>query len=315
MRALACVSGLIFVMAACSGGSDFGDDGGPDASTADGSGTNETDASSRDGGVESEESSASEGGDGDAGEVGDGDGEAIWTPPPTTTWHWQLTGTVSNEQSVEMVDLDLFDTPQATIDALRDQGIVVICYFSAGSHEDWRPDAMDFPTAGIGEPLDGWPGERWIDHRNLEVRSVMSARMQLAFDKSCDGVEPDNVDGYANVSGFELSAQDQLDYNLFLAYEAHGRGLSIGLKNDLEQVVELEPHFNWALNEECQAWNECDLLDPFIAAGKAVFHVEYVDTADAGPAAAEQVCPPALAKSFSSLVKTWELDAWGLACE
>jgi hypothetical protein len=222
---------------------------------------------------------------------------------------------VSATADVAMVDADLFDLPQGTIDGLNAEGVVVICYFSAGSHEDWRPDAGDFPTGAIGDPLDGWPGERWIDHRDPELRDVMVARLDLAAEKGCDGVEPDNVDGYANASGFDLSAADQLDYNLFLAYEAHGRGLSIGLKNDLDQVPELVEHFNWALNEECQSYNECDLLDPFLDAGKAVFHVEYVDTEGEGAAAAQSVCPPALAKGFSTLVKTWDLDAWGIACE
>jgi hypothetical protein len=168
--------------------------------------------------------------------------------------------------------------------------------------------------AAIGDPLDGWPGERWIDHRDATIREVMQARLDLAATKGCDGVEPDNVDGYANQSGFDLSGSDQLDYNMFLATEAHARGLSIGLKNDLEQVEDLLPHFDWALNEECQSWNECDMLDPFIDAGKAVFHVEYVDTPDEGPAAEVEVCPPALTKNFSTLVKTWDLDAWGIAC-
>lgn len=36
--------------------------------------------------------------------------------------------------------------------------------------------------------------------------------------------------------GFPLTANDQLDYNRFLAYEAHSRNLSVGLKNDLDQV-------------------------------------------------------------------------------
>lgn len=41
----------------------------------------------------------------------------------------------------------------------------------------------------------------------------MQARLDLAVQKGCDGVEPDNVDGYQNNSGFPLTAQDQLAYN------------------------------------------------------------------------------------------------------
>ena len=141
------------------------------------------------------------------------------------------------------------------------------------------------------------------------------ARLDDALRRGCDGVEPDNVDGYSNPNGVGLSASDQLDYNRFLADEAHARGLSIGLKNDLDQVEELEPWFDWALNEECLNWDECSLLRPFIDAGKAVFHVEYVDEQSAGPALAGEVCGVASISGFSTLIKTWDLDAWQIACE
>ncbi|MMZ65925.1 hypothetical protein D1872_283710 [compost metagenome] len=69
----------------------------------------------------------------------------------------------------------------------------------------------------------------------------MRARLDLAVQKGCDGVEPDNMDGYDNNTGFTLSADDQLAYNKFIANEARKRGLSVGLKNDLDQIIELEP--------------------------------------------------------------------------
>jgi endo-alpha-1,4-polygalactosaminidase (GH114 family) len=239
----------------------------------------------------------------------------VWCPAPGTGWQWQLSGALDTSVTAEMFDLDLFDVDAGSIADLRDQGRVVVCYFSAGSHEDWRPDAARFPAGAIGNPLDGWPGEHWLDIRDQAVRSVLAARLDLAVEKGCDGVEPDNVDGYANDSGFPLTADDQLDFNRWLAVAAHDRGLSVGLKNDLEQVPELLPHFDWALNEECMAYDECDLLAPFIEAGKAVFHVEYVDDPGQGPGLAAQVCPDALARSFSTLIKGWDLDAWRIVCE
>ncbi len=58
----------------------------------------------------------------------------------------------------------------------------------------------------------------------------MLRRLDLAVTKGCDGVEPDNMDGYANDSGFPLTAEDQLTFNRFIANEAHRRGLAVGLK-------------------------------------------------------------------------------------
>jgi hypothetical protein len=253
---------------------------------------------------------ASSGDDYDLGDDGGGDeGQAVWRPGPGTSWQWQLTGTIDTSLDVVMFDIDLFDAPQATIDGLHADGRMVICYFSAGSREDWRPDAGDFPQAAIGNRLDNWPGENWIDIRDATVQEIMQARMNLAVQKECDGVEPDNVDAYSNNSGFNLAYNDQLDYNRFLASEAHARGLSVGLKNDLDQVTDLLSDFDWALNEECFDWSECDLLLPFIQAGKAVFHVEYGDAQ-----LAQDICPQANALNFDTLIKNYDLDAWRIAC-
>jgi hypothetical protein len=238
--------------------------------------------------------------------------DGAWSPGPGTTWQWQLSGTIDTSLPVAMYDIDLFDAPDSAIEALRDDGKVLICYFSAGSMEDWRDDAGRFPDAAVGAGLDGWDGEYWIDVMDPGVRSIMLERLDLALERGCDGVEPDNVDGYANRNGLGLNATEQLDYNRFLADAAHSRGLSVGLKNDLDQIAELEPWFDWALNEECAAYGECQALAAFTQHDKAAFHAEYVDDwADADALAAE-VCGQA--EGLSTLIKTWDLGSEYKAC-
>jgi len=233
----------------------------------------------------------------------------IWRPTPGTTWQWQLSGTIDTSLPAMMYDIDLFDAPDDVLATLRARGIRIVCYFSAGSHEDWRADAAEFPAAAIGSPLDGWPGERWLDIRWPAVRTRMQARLARAKQRGCDAVEPDNVDGYANKSGFPLTAADQLDYNRFLAREAHTLGLSIGLKNDLDQVAQLVSEFDFAVVEECVAHAECDALAPFIAANKPVFHVEY-----GAATLAATVCATTKPLGFATLIKNQELDAWRVVC-
>jgi hypothetical protein len=108
-------------------------------------------------------------------------------------------------------------------------------------------------------------------------------------------------------TGFRLSSDDQLAYNVWLANAAHEHGLSVALKNDLGQVEELLPYFDFALNEECFTYDECDLLTPFVDAGKAVFGVEYELEAD-------EFCPQANALGFNFLRKRLSLRAWRVAC-
>ncbi len=232
-----------------------------------------------------------------------------WRPTPGTSWQIQLSGTVDTTVDVRVYDVDLYDTPQATIDALHAAGRAVICYFSAGSREDWRADAARFPAGSYGNGLAGWPGETWVDTRDVTVREIQRARLDLAVAKRCDGVDPDNVDGYANDSGLPLTAATQLDYNRFLAREAHARGLAVGLKNDLDQIPDLVGDFDWAINEQCAEYTECDLLVPFIRANRPVFEIEYGDAP-----LVSTVCPPAIARNFDTLVKHLALDAFRIAC-
>ena len=233
----------------------------------------------------------------------------IWRPSPGTSWQWQLDGTIDTSIDVDMYDIDLFDVPEATIADLKAAGRVVICYFSAGSWEDWRPDAGDYPASVLGDPLDGWPGERWVDIRRLDLLGpILEARLDLASTKGCAGVEPDNVDAYQNSSGFPLTSANQLVFNRWIASQAHQRGLSVGLKNDLDQVADLQADFDWAINEQCYQYTECDVLQPFIDAGKAVFGVEYTGNEDA-------FCPYFNALGYSWLKKNLALDAWRIDCQ
>lgn len=90
-------------------------------------------------------------------------------------------------------DVDLFDSPASTITSLKAAGKIVLCYFSAGTAEDWREDYKDFPAADLGKALPQWPGEKWIQTGSQQIKNVMAKRIRLAADKGCDGIDPDNT--------------------------------------------------------------------------------------------------------------------------
>ncbi|HJQ08215.1 MAG TPA: endo alpha-1,4 polygalactosaminidase [Candidatus Saccharimonadales bacterium] len=203
---------------------------------------------------------------------------AIWKPTSAApiSWYWQLQGTISTSPlKASVYDIDGFDNTAATVKALQGNGARVICYLSLGTYEDFRPDKDQFPKAAIGASVDGWPGENWLDVTNPTVKTIMKARMQMCKDKGFDAIEPDNIDSYQNKPGFPTTAAQQAAYNQWIAETAHSLGLSIGLKNDLDQVPQLVSYFDWALNEECNQYDECETLEPFVKANKAVFNAEY----------------------------------------
>jgi len=239
---------------------------------------------------------------------------------PGTTFDYPLgfSLTTSNaNKTTKFYPVDLENTSQKTIADLMDVGHTIVCYFSAGSVENYRDDAGDFPQAAIGNTLEGWEDERWLDVRNEGVRDVMAKRIQTAADKGCSGVDPDNVDGYQNNSGFDMTEDDAVDYVTFLAETAHAAGLAFGLKNAgdiVERVVDLA---EWAVNEECAEWDECDSWAPFIDAGKPVFHVEYTEDDDATSVSASKLkkaCSAGGNSGFSSIIKHMSLDDWIIYC-
>jgi hypothetical protein len=230
---------------------------------------------------------------------------ACWHPALNARWQYQLQGVAAYSStgginttisavpytggpavSPSVFDFDLFvDTTisgnnttlnTAGVNAVHALGRKAICYISAGTWENWRADAGAFPASVKGSK-NGWPGELWLDIRQTSILlPIMDARVQKCRQAGFDGVEFDNVDGFSNRTGFPLTAADQLTYDASLANLAHSYGLTAALKNDVEQVPDLVSYFDYAINEQCQQYNECGNYDTyFTGAGKTVFQVEY----------------------------------------
>ena len=231
-----------------------------------------------------------------------------WHPSVGLSWQWQLSGVLDPTVDAQVYDVDAVQTSAMQVAALHAAGRRVICYVDAGSFEKGRPDAQRYPATVLGRAMDGWPDERWVDVRRWDLlEPILSDRFRACRQKGFDGVEADNVDGYANDTGFPLSEADQLTFDRRVAALAHSTGLAVGLKNDLDQVPALAPEFDFAVNEQCAQYRECDALRVFIAAGKPVFHAEYdVPTGT--------FCPVTRALGFSSIRKHLSLDAWRETC-
>ncbi len=211
----------------------------------------------------------------------------------------------------QIYEFDAEETPAAALDALRPKwggDHHFFCYVDAGSWESYRPDAAAFAEEMLGKAMEGWPNERWLDIRRIDLLApIIRARLETCKAKGFDGVDPDNVDGYANDTGFPLTAEDQLRFNRWLATEAHARGLLVMLKNDGDQSAELVADFDGAVVEQCVEYQECELYRPFIDAGKAVLDIEYnVPQRD--------FCAARVMHGIDAIGKRPSLDAYRLGC-
>ncbi len=241
----------------------------------------------------------------------------IQIPPKMTvssSWQWQLADALDENVVAKVMDVDLFETDAATIARMKAKGQMTICYVSVGSWEDYRPDKNQFPKEVIGKDYDGWPGEKWLDIRAIDkLAPVLRARMDQCKTKGFDALEPDNIDGYNNDTGFAITEADQIKFIKWLADEAHARGLTIGLKNVNEFAAQLEPSFDWALTEGCFEQGWCNDLKLFTDKGKPVFMTEYTDAITLEQFKKE-ACLLAKTLKFSAILKNRNLDAQRETC-
>ncbi len=235
-----------------------------------------------------------------------------WRPTVGLAWQWQLSEPpVDTSIDADVYDIDIFDNDASVIADLHAKGRKTIGYINVGSWEDWRPDKAQFPPALLGDDYEGWPGEKWLDIRRLDLLApIMRARLDICKAKAFDAVEPDNMEIHSNGSGFPITYDDQLKYALWLADEAHQRGLAIGIKNAADQVKDLLDHFDFAIVEDYFFYGWQEKMMPFIQAGKPVFAAEYDDTGVDFAAA----CTKARELRFSIIQKHRILTAYRVTC-
>jgi hypothetical protein len=258
-------------------------------------------------------------------------GTSCWHPALASRWQYQLQGVAAYAStgginvnisgvpftggaavSPSVFDIDLYVDPAvagnnttfntAAVNAIHANGAKAICYVSAGTFEPWRPDVASYPESIKGRAVGGFKDEKWVDIRQTNILlPIMDARVAKCKQAGFDGVEWDTVDGYTNRTGFPLTAADQLFYDASLANLAHSYGLTVALKNDVEQLPDLSPYFDYAINEQCQQYSECDGYSTyFISHGKAVFQVEY-------KLGLTKFCPQANAANRNAIKKTYDL--------
>ena len=270
-----------------SGGSTSGSEGGSPGGSTGGSGGSTGGSGGSTGGSEGGSTGGSggstggsEGGStgGSGGSTGGSEGGSSggwWIPPQHLTWYWQLQGTINNGEPVAAYDIDGFDNAAGEVTTLHGQGKRAICYIDVGTAENFRSDYSSFPASALGSS-NGWPGEKWLDVRQLGVlEPIMTARLRLCREKGFDAVEPDNMDGYENGTGFPITAQQQLAYDEWVAGEAHALGMAVFQKNDGGQTAQLVSYFDGALDEQCNQYKECSSFQQYLAAGKPVLNAEY----------------------------------------
>lgn len=237
---------------------------------------------------------------------------SAWIPKAQSTFAVQYDGKLDLGVAADAFDLDGFDTSAGTVEKLHAAKRHAVCYIDVGTWENWRPDAGKFPKSVLGKPDGGWPGERWLDIRQRSIlEPIMRARFAICKRKGFDAVDPDNVDGYQNRTGFALTGAEQLAYDRWVARAVHAFGMSAAQKNDGSQIGKLDGSFDFAVIEQCYTYRFCASFAPYVSRGALVVDIEYGMTPKAFR---RDVCPRARNDGETALLKHLRLDAWVVTC-
>ena len=214
----------------------------------------------------------------------------------------------------KIIDIDAFSASKELVEAFHKQGIKVIAYISVGTIENFRPDGALLPVEIIGNIYPDWPDERFLDIRQIDkLKPFIQSRFDMIRDKGFDGIEPDNMDGYNEFNGFNLTVEDTRLFCEWIIDEAHSRGLCIGQKNTEELVPLLYEKFDFALTEDVFNMNTQADYTPYISSGKPVFSAEYTDVMS--PAEfSNTVCPKAKTLNYFAFLKHRDLTRWTYEC-
>jgi hypothetical protein len=239
-------------------------------------------------------------------------GTGWWKPAAGLTYQSQYGGKLDMSVPADVYDVDYIDTSAAMVAKLHSMGRHVVCYISFGTWENWRPDAKDFPKSVIGNKDGGWNGEHWLDVRQTSIlEPIMQKRLELCKSKGFDAVDPDNLDGFENRTGFTIGYAQQLAYNSWIASAAHKLGLGADQKGDNDQTKDMEKVFDFAVVEQCYKQGFCKEYTPYTSTNRLVVDVEYGLTEQTFKT---KTCPSDKAYGEFAMLKKLELTAWIVTC-
>lgn len=235
---------------------------------------------------------------------------------PASTWDiiLQIEGLPTPPPKMDYLEIDGFDSTKEQVTQIKAQNTKAICYISAGTAEDFRPDFAAFKaipnTTGKGFP--GFEGDYFLNTNHWrDFFPVMKKRIQMCRDKGFDYVDFDVIDSYdvdPEETGFELSEDVQIDYIMALTKAAKEASLKTVQKNAPDLAKRLEPHFDAMVTEECVRLEFCEETAPYRAAGKPVFNVEYPESWGDKPFDRGHVCAASKEAGVITIFSALALD-------
>lgn len=204
---------------------------------------------------------------------------AATNPPAGAGFDYQIGGSYETAAGAAIVDRDWHESPDPTRYS--------ICYVNAfqAQPEDlrwWRRrhGALLLSRRGRLVMDTAW-NEALLDTSTARKRrrlvQIQSRAVRTCAARGYQAVEFDNLDSYSR-SRRALSIKANLTFAAMLTKVAHRYGLAVAQKNAVELGSRGKrfAHFDFAIAEECQRYDECDAYESVY--GTSFIEVEYSDS-------------------------------------
>jgi hypothetical protein len=213
-------------------------------------------------------------------------------PVGKVSWDWQIGASGDSNVVVPtgatLIDVDGFNITAAGVASLKAKGAYTVCYLDVGSWEPGRADSGDYPAYLKIQQDPDWPAEYFLDindvwKANSVLATILQKRFKMCADKGFDAIEPDNLQNDENVKGGKITLQNQIDFNGWVADNAHVYNLAVFQKNGPDKILlkdktgkMMVEKFDGILNEQCQEFSgECGMLTEYVKRGKLALDAEY----------------------------------------
>jgi len=139
----------------------------------------------------------------------------------------------------------------------------------------------------------------------------MSKRLDACKSKGFDGIDADNVNGYENDTGFNITKEDSVAYIRWIANESHRRGMAFSLKNSERLIPYVVNDVDMLQSESCVRYSNCGYASQMTQANKPVFAVEYAELISSNKFTSD-ACSAAEQYDFSMIYRDYMLTPQGL---
>ncbi|KAF5317120.1 hypothetical protein D9611_003505 [Ephemerocybe angulata] len=237
---------------------------------------------------------------------------AVTLPPANGKFDYQLGGAYTPPTGTQILTRDRTASPVT--------GLYNICYINAFQTQPddatwWK---TNYDTLLLRKSNNqyfedpDWPGEIFLDTRTAEKRTALATIVNGWIDGCATAgfkaIEPDNLDSYTRSNSL-LTKANNLALAKLLADHAHTKNLAIAQKNTAELTAsdKATVGFDFAVVEECQAYDECDNYTDIYGTG--MLEIEYTDNDNAQ--SVYQAACTARGATYSVILRDRDLVASG----